>query len=329
MTTNFPIDVQMQSIDTLCSVFHYKKDFVRFLKSADLPKSTLKKLEVAVAGNTTKRDALGSLFDEVLNLPDNQGMGPINQMLKKLVTWSNFSSSIDPQKAQKDVQTLAAMLQARSQKKNALKQKKEKREQKFESQQASINRVAQQDQLKSRYFDLFKSTNPQARGLEFERTLLQDIFQFEQIKSVEPFVLQGEQIDGAIEFDTEHYLIESKWTQNKIGPEHVSWFNTKIERKLRGTRGLIIAINGFTDEAIRTATESRCIILMDGDDLYYVVETSNSLSFKDLLQRKIAEFAQKGNPFIKARQIMNEKQYIANQLEPVMHFQNSAYNGSR
>jgi len=305
MSLNFSVDIQMQLTDTLCSVFYYKRPLIEFMKRMELPKPLLEKLEISLR-EVPKRSALYDLLNDLLALPDNEGTGPINRIVQKLSTWSNFSSSDNSQKAAGDVKQLASMLDASSRKREALAKEKEQRELDFAKRQASSNRMTQQDQLKAQYVVLMGATNPQKRGLEFERRFLQDVFQFEGIKSTESFVLAGEQIDGAIEFETEHYLVECKWIRTRVSPEQVSWFKTKLERKLSGTRGLMVSINGFTDEAVRTAAESRCIILMDGDDLYHTLENSTGMTFRDLFQRKISEFAQKGNPYITARSILSK-----------------------
>jgi len=180
------------------------------------------------------------------------------------------------------------------------------RQQELQKQRESANRVNQLEVLRNRYFALIGSDNPNQRGIEFER-LLHDIFKFEQLNPEGSFSLPGEQTDGAIELDGTHYLVEAKWTKPKVGPKDVSWFQTKVERRYKATTGLMIAINGFTDQAIRTAGDSKCIVLMDGDDLYHVLQPTIDMDLKELLLKKVAAFSRKGTPFVTARELLAEK----------------------
>lgn len=143
---------------------------------------------------------------------------------------------------------------------------------------------------------------PHERGYSLER-LLNQLFQVLDISSRPPFRTFGEQIDGAFSLGSQEFLVETKWTQKKIGLAELDAFSGKISRKLDNTLGLFISINGFEESAIQSYCQRRStIILMDGADLYAVLESRLELSA--LLDRKRRHAAQTGAVFLPASEIL-------------------------
>ncbi len=303
MAYKFSAQLQIQLVETLCQVFYYKNALRQFLRRMNIPAPILHKFERELQGNS-KRPVLNQLIEELIALPDAQGVESLNRMLGELRVWKTFNASANPDEAKTAVEKLAALIEADEGKRTREKEDKERREREFLVRQQAGNRLRQQENLRSQYYDFFRASNPHQRGLAFQK-LLQGVFSLENLNPTEPFSLKGEQIDGGFEFEGTHYLVESKWVQEKTAPDDVAWFKLKVERKLIGTRGLMIAVNGFTEEAIRTASDSKIIILMDGDDLMNVLETSNELTFSGLLRHKIAEFARRGRSFVTARELLD------------------------
>ena len=59
------------------------------------------------------------------------------------------------------------------------------------------------------------SSDPQQRGLDFE-TFLYKIFALFDLEPRLEFSLEYEQIDGAMTFDTDDYIIEAKWWKPRV-----------------------------------------------------------------------------------------------------------------
>jgi hypothetical protein len=85
---------------------------------------------------------------------------------------------------------------------------------------------------------------------------------------MEAFRVNGEQIDGAVKFDGEHYLIEAKWQEKSASNEPVYRFAGKVSGKLYG-RVLFVSVNGFSPEVVRSLVMGKEIqtLLVDGEDV--------------------------------------------------------------
>ncbi|MBI5668994.1 MAG: restriction endonuclease [Chloroflexi bacterium] len=303
MRHEFPIEIQFQLKKTLITVFWYKDALLQFLQSCDVPKPLLDKARGTLRENS-KRVAVDELIENLLILPDSQGFGPLRRMLQQLVKWSSFSTADSVEDARQCVIELARLVEEHDKKQKEKQTEIETRAKQVQIQNETVLQFQKREALCNRYAGLVLLSDPHRRGHEFEN-LLHDFFEFENLNPQEAFALKDEQIDGAFELDKVHYLVEAKWTQSKVEPKEVSWFQTKIERRMKGTRGLMISITGFTEGAIRTANDSKCIILMDGDDLYLTLDPRTNLTLQDLLRNKISGFSRRGTSFVSARDILN------------------------
>lgn len=147
------------------------------------------------------------------------------------------------------------------------------------------------------------TTQPaQERGYSLER-LLNSLFQVLDITARSSFRTEGEQIDGAFSLGGHDFLVEAKWTTNRIGLADLDAFSGKIGRKLDNTLGLLISMNGFQETAVRSYSQRRStIILMDGADLYTVLDGRVDLT--ELLERKRRHASQTGIIFFAASQML-------------------------
>ena len=67
----------------------------------------------------------------------------------------------------------------------------------------------------------------------------------------EPFKIVGEQIDGAIKYDSHFYLIELKWRKKKANQAEIASLYMKADGKMEA-RGIFIAMEGYSDEALQS-----------------------------------------------------------------------------
>lgn len=91
---------------------------------------------------------------------------------------------------------------------------------------------------------------PQARGYALEK-LLNEFLEFEGFSPRASFKLIGEQIDGSFAWDGKTFLAEAKWTSARVDGSGFGAFDWKISGKSVNTRGLFIAINGYSEQAIK------------------------------------------------------------------------------
>lgn len=91
--------------------------------------------------------------------------------------------------------------------------------------------------------------NPQARGYALE-SLLNEFMEFEGLSPRGSFKIVGEQIDGSFTWSGHTSLVEAKWTTLPIDGSSFGAFEWKISGKTANTRGLFIAINGYSVQAM-------------------------------------------------------------------------------
>lgn len=147
-------------------------------------------------------------------------------------------------------------------------------------------------ELKVKYLSLFtgrdetgKQITAQKRGYLFEK-FIKELFMAHNMEVSEPFKINGEQIDGAIKYDGEHYIMELKWQDCLTANDSLYQFAYKIKGKLYG-RGIFISVQGFSKSAIQILTEGKALnmILIDGNDLICVLDKICTLN--EMLDNKI------------------------------------------
>jgi hypothetical protein len=87
--------------------------------------------------------------------------------------------------------------------------------------------------------------DPQRRGCAFER-LLTDFFALFDMEPRLAYNLDREQIDGSLSFDTDDYVVESRWRKEPVDRGDADIFATKVRRKGKNAVGLLVSVNGFT-----------------------------------------------------------------------------------
>lgn len=151
--------------------------------------------------------------------------------------------------------------------------------------------------LKDDFMRLVMEQNPQKRGFAFEK-FLNSLFILFDLEPKESFRIVGEQIDGAFTFDGNDFLLEAKWQEKPIDLGELYKFGGKIEGRLKLTLGLVISINGFTQDYNESKSASlKTMLLMDGADLMAVLE--NRIDLKDMLFRKRRHASDTGDIFFK------------------------------
>ena len=146
------------------------------------------------------------------------------------------------------------------------------------------------DRLRQSFLGLH-SKKPQEAGFAFER-LLDELFSLEGLSPRGSFRIIGEQIDGSATLDHETYIIEAKWEKDPLPEAPLLTFRGKIEGKSAFTRGLFIALNGISDQALSAITTGKqpTFFIVNGHDIMMVLEDSISLpEFLRQRQRLLAE----------------------------------------
>ncbi len=169
-------------------------------------------------------------------------------------------------------------------------QKSEKRKIKFQENLTKIkeNQKIKED-LKTKFNEIFNKSG-QERGFAFEK-FLNELFIFYDLSPRGAFKVNGEQIDGAFSHNNRDYLLEAKWQKRQICMSDLYAFRGKIDSKLKSTLGLYVSFNGYSQEVLDTYIAKE-IILIDGQDLYQILE--DRISLPDMIEIKRKEAATTG-----------------------------------
>lgn len=158
--------------------------------------------------------------------------------------------------------------------------------------------------IKKAFYELAGLADRQEAGRRLEG-VLNNLFALFGLDPREPFRVVGEQIDGSFVLDNEHYLVEAKWEKDSLSEAPLSVFREKVASKSTVTRGVFIALNGCTSDALDAITRGKQpnFFLLDGYDLSLLLE--GRMRLDDLLRAKLRRLAEEGKVFVSARDFVN------------------------
>lgn len=281
--------------DCILSVMWAKDDIYSFFKNY-CTQSDLKVLD-NYKEQLTRVAMVDRVFDHLSSRTDG-GLGAFRAMLQSLTEWSHFDpyyfdklKKLNRDEATRKINHLRQLQEIRDAK---IKADRERQEKLRRTQQEAQKNIVE---LKKTFLDLHGGKMPiQKRGYELEKILL-ELGRLSQLEVTEPFRVVGEQIDGAVKYDGEHYLIEAKWQDQAASNEPVYQFVGKVEGKMYG-RGVFVSIHGFSDHVVRSILIGKAIktIFIDGEDLVYVLE--EKLSFSQLVDIKVKAAQTRGEIYV-------------------------------
>lgn len=143
----------------------------------------------------------------------------------------------------------------------------------------------------------------QQKGFEFER-FLNELFEVFGLHPRGPFRLQGEQIDGSIDFENHTYLIEAKFQFKPIGQQDLLSFRGKVEGKATWSRGIVISVSSFTEDGLAAFSRGRPtnLICISGQDLFFVVD--GQMPLDEVIRLKARRAAETGEVMIPVQQFL-------------------------
>jgi hypothetical protein len=152
----------------------------------------------------------------------------------------------------------------------------------------------------------FEKLRPQQRGFEFER-LLNELFDVFALNPRAPFRLQGEQIDGSIDFENHTYLIEAKYESKPVGQQDLLVFRAKVEGKATWSRGIFISVSSFTEGGLAAFSRGRPtnLIAVNGQDLFFVLD--GQISLDEAIRLKARRAAETGEVMTPVQQLLLER----------------------
>jgi hypothetical protein len=184
------------------------------------------------------------------------------------------------------------------------RQEREREEQR-QREAAVLARLKARDAFREQFLSLeHQSDDAQGRGYALEK-FLNEFFAFENLAPRGSFKLVGEQIDGSFAWANRTHLTEAKWVKAPVAGSAFSSLMYKIQGKSADTRGLFIAINGYSTEALQglhLKGELR-FVCIDGAHLMRCFEPGGSLP--RLLEIVWRHAGETGNAYLPASKIQS------------------------
>lgn len=297
MTMTFPADIIGCMKDCILSILWPREEIYAFFKKHDCTTADLKVID-KFKEREISRSRMVDLVFEVLSARADSGLGPFRAMLNSLVIWSHFDPyyfeklrKLNRADADRNIQHLRQLQEIRD---VVIKEDRKRRE------AADAERQRPQislSDLRDSFLRLHAGQlNAQERGYALEK-ILADLGRLESLEVTDPFRVFGEQIDGSIKFEGEHYLVEAKWQDQSASNEPVYQFVGKVEGKMYG-RGLFVSIHGFSEHVIHSVVRGKAIktIFVDGEDLILILE--GHLSLRDVIDRKVKAAQTQGHVYV-------------------------------
>jgi hypothetical protein len=294
---SFPSDIKGCMRDCILSLLWARKDIYAFFANHGCEKEDLQLIENSEEKKLSRLGMVDIMLERLNSRPDG-GLGPFRAMLQSLINWSHFDSfyfdklkKLDRPTAERNIEHLSQLQEIRDAK---VKKERERRESAEAVAQRAKSTLAE---LRTEFFELYRGTlSPQKRGYALEK-LLSELAKLSKLEVTDPFRILGEQIDGAIKFEGEHYLLEAKWQDSAASNEPVYQFVGKIEGKMYG-RGLFVSIHGFSENVVRSIAHGKALrtVFVDGEDLVLVLE--EQLSFSSMIDRKVKAAQTKGLVYV-------------------------------
>ena len=289
----FPNDIKRCMRDCILNIFWPRNDIVEFFSDHGCTGKDLKVVQNFKEKELSRAKFVDTMFSYLSNKPD-EGLGQFRAMLQSLLRWDHFDpyyfdrlGKLKREDAEHSLEHLRQLEEIRDAKIHEARKKREHLEKESQRPQQTLNGL---NQLFHKLFTQKEAR--QQRGYDLER-ILQELSKLSGLEVTQPFKVNGEQIDGAIKYDGEHYLVEAKWQEKEASNEPVYQFAGKIEGKMYG-RGIFVLINGYSNHVISSLVQGKVIktIFTDGADLSLVLE--KHLSFAQMLDTKVKAAQTKG-----------------------------------
>ena len=147
-----------------------------------------------------------------------------------------------------------------------------------------------------------QALDPVKRGFAFEG-VLSELFAVFGLAPRGAFRLVGEQIDGSYELDSEVYLLEARWRNERAANSDLLTFAGKIAGKAQWSRGLFVSYAGFSEDGLQGFGQGRRtnLIGLDGLDLYQIL--SGALDLREVLRRNVRRAAETNRMFVPVREL--------------------------
>lgn len=284
--------------DALAKIFWHKNVFERYIQltlrdrpelMAGLPFSETKRLVAnelvnrLARGEGKYRDFTLSLMREVARMQDFPNVASVKDRPELLSAAQGAVARLD---------RISGPLVAVHEAAERMRHEAQQRQAKAQSMQQEALQLAE---LRQEFLGLGGAASPQQRGRDFERFLDRLLLMYDLAPRT-GYNVEADQIDGAISFDSDDYIIEAKWLAKPVERHYADSFAKKVERSGKNGLGLFISASGFSSGFMQTFSRGTPFTTIDGVDLMAVLDGRFRLD--DLLRAKKRHANETGSCFL-------------------------------
>ncbi len=287
----FTEEIEVLIKDGISNLYWYRADLFKAWLRSGVPQQIADKIFSAVNAEgkkLTKRQQMDQLYVDLRSGDYNRRLEISRNFVRLLVEQRTFTPQDEKHRIERAEHCSLKL-------REVIREQQEQREylESIKRRAKEASKETYEDQLLRLRDDFMTYTEltPQQRGYSLEK-FFPKLMNISGIPVQEPFKIIGEQIDGGIKYDGHYYLIELKWTEDRIGPKDIGSFYYKVDGKL-DSRGIMISMGGYTDGVVEGLPRGKEIkvLLLDGVHLSNVI--FGLYSFQELLEHCISHAAYK------------------------------------
>lgn len=288
------------TFDACLKAFWRRKALLRFLRQHGISENHL----ATWSADETKRDYLERLFFDLIDQNNSSGQQAILEMAKSVAQMTHFPDLENWEDSAEKIQqakiTVARLKNEVDKINNLARDEKRQKERRVQAEKTRIKNINSRQTLQKLMNDLNELAMQQGTaeaGYKFE-TWFYALANYFEIESRPPYTTSGRQIDGALTLDGTTFLVETKFTQKKIGSPDIDVFMSKVTSKADNTMGIYISMFGYTSGAIEGASRDRTpLLLLDHSHIYNLI-LANILSLNEVIRRVKRHASQTGEAYL-------------------------------
>lgn len=289
----FTEEIEVQIKRGISNLYWYKEDLKKAWLRSNVDSNICNRLfnlRNDDGNKLTKRELMDLLYIELRSLEYNKRLEISRNFVRILVEHSNFVPLAEGHNIEKAETCALKLRQIIEEQRKQAEYNQQIRRRAQNSKKNDYN----DELLKLRdWFIRAEKLPPQKKGYELEK-IFSHLMKISRIPVEESFKIVGEQIDGAIKYDGNYYLVELKWTASPSAHQEVSSLYVKVEGKM-SARGIFISMNGYSKEVVESLPKGKDIKMLFLDGVHFANVISGIYTFNDLLEYAISQASLKGN----------------------------------
>lgn len=305
---HYPPDLFDLIVQTIPLLNRSKQSVLIFFKGAGVSENIFSDISEQLQRNRSSMNKyeISRTILERINKDSDQFLRQRREIIKRIVEFEAFSNcwESDQFKAKglvSEIQKIVNIKDSFTRMKEEKDKKRQEGAKEYQEKLDQLNKIKEEkEEVKKELYSLFGEASAQKRGKLLEK-VLNSYFRLYGILIKEDFKRYGdhgegilEQIDGIIELEGRIFLVEMKWTKDRIGSQEIYAHLGRIYHRANA-HGIYISSASYTSSGIEAAKEAlikgALIVLIDLQELTEIInsETDFFACLKNKIQAAIIE----------------------------------------